>query len=70
MNAFVVDWCEWTIECDEPGCKERVDAVGVTDRAVIDAALRHAIASGWLIEHDRFIRPRLDLCPQHRKDHK
>lgn len=57
----------WRVQCDEPGCHASIRALDYeTDREAIEATLRIAIASGWLIAHDRFIRPRLDLCPEHR----
>lgn len=59
---------EWSVVCDEPGCTARVFATGVTDRIAREKALFRAASEGWLIEVDRFIRPRRDLCPQHRGD--
>ena len=57
---------EWSVCCDAPGCTARVYASAPTDRAAREAALVRAASEGWLIEHDRFIRPREDLCPVHR----
>lgn len=57
---------EWGVQCDHAGCKARVYATRPTDRAAREEALTRAAAEGWLIEVDRFIRPRLDLCPAHR----
>lgn len=59
---------DWYVECDEPGCKAAVGAGRSTDREAIEAALALAVANGWQIASDRFIRSRLDLCPEHRRE--
>lgn len=59
---------EWGVQCDHPRCTARVYATALTDRQAREIALTRAAEEGWLIEHDRFIRPREDLCPKHRGD--
>lgn len=57
----------WRVCCDAPGCEANVQARGQDDeRAAIEASLDLAVAYGWQIASDRFIRPREDLCPDHR----
>lgn len=73
---FFVTQCEctpaekiegWRVACDHPGCRAFVRALGQDDeRAAIEASLDLALAYGWQIASDRFIRPREDLCPDHR----
>lgn len=63
---MAVELEEWSVLCDEYGCTARVYATAVTDRLARELALARAAAEGWLIEPDRFIRARRDLCPHHR----
>lgn len=59
-------WAEWYLHCDAPDCRANLAGTGPTDRAAIEHALTRAIEHGWFVAADRFIRPRLDLCPAHR----
>lgn len=68
-NLDPTDPPKWHVECDHPRCTARVYATAKTDHAARDLALDRAAAEGWLIATDRFIRPRLDLCPAHRDPH-
>lgn len=62
---------EWSVQCDAPDCDARVTVITVrSDREAIELALETAADDGWSIVPDRFIRPRLDLCPKHPKDSK
>jgi len=57
----------WRVVCDHPGCRAFVRALdcGDDDRTAFEASLALAIAYGWRIAPDRFIRSRRDLCPDH-----
>jgi hypothetical protein len=66
--SIVVDGAtKWSVRCDEPGCDAFVDGIGSSDRDAWELALEIAARLGWQIAPDRFIRPRPDLCPDHRK---
>lgn len=56
----------WTVHCDRAGCQASMRLEHDTDRQAIERVLELAELAGWSIAPDRFIRPREDLCPQHR----